>query len=89
MLSNCTKITSKNNLINKYYSVLIYDIQKQNKITSDVELIQKAVNEALSNIIVDEKVCYIKTLFNMIHNLIPHEKIICDDKDSPWINKDI
>ena len=35
MLSNCIKVTSKNNLINKYYSILIYDIQKQNKNTSD------------------------------------------------------
>ena len=35
MLFNYTKITSKNNLISKYYSILIYNIQKQNKITSD------------------------------------------------------
>ena len=62
---------------------------------ADVELIRKVANEfdwtrALSNAIVDEKVCYFtKTLLNIIHNFIPHERIICDDRDSPWINKDI
>ena len=35
MLSNCIKVTNKNNLMNKYYSILIYNIQKQNKNTSD------------------------------------------------------
>ena len=35
MLSNCIKVTSKNNLTNKYYSILIYNIKKQNKNTSD------------------------------------------------------
>ena len=26
---------------------------------------------------------------DMISKDIPHEKIICDDRDPPWINKDI
>ena len=57
------------------------------------KLIQRAVIQfdwlrALSNVNVDEKVfCFTKTLLNIIHNLIPHETIICDDKDPPWINK--
>ena len=29
VFSNCIKINSKNNLINKYYSILIHNIQKQ------------------------------------------------------------
>ena len=30
-----------------------------------------------------------KTIKNIISNYIPHETIICDDRDPPWINKDI
>ena len=28
-------------------------------------------------------------LFNKIQNFIPHKTIICDDRDPPWINKEI
>ena len=28
-------------------------------------------------------------LLNIIHNFIPHERVICDDRDLPWINKEI
>ena len=45
---------------------------------------------ALSNVNVDEKVYFFtKTLLNIIQNFIPHETIICDDRDPPWINKEI
>ena len=27
-----------------------------------------------------------KTIKNILSNYIPHEKITCDDRDSPWIN---
>ena len=30
-----------------------------------------------------------KTIKNIISNYIPHETITCDDRDPPWINKDI
>ena len=30
-----------------------------------------------------------KTIKNIMSNYIPHETIICDDRDPPWINKDI
>ena len=30
-----------------------------------------------------------KTIKNIMSNYIPHEKIICDDRDPPWINRDI
>ena len=26
---------------------------------------------------------------NIMQNVIPNENIICDDRDSPWINKEI
>ena len=32
---------------------------------------------------------YNTTIKNRIGNFIPHEAIICDDRDSPWINKRI
>ena len=60
------------------------------------ELIRRAINEfywirALSNVIsVDEKVCYFtEMLFNILQNFIPHERIVCHDRDLPWINKEI
>ena len=30
-----------------------------------------------------------KTIKNILSNYIPHETIICDDKDPPWFNKNI
>ena len=30
-----------------------------------------------------------RTIKNILHNLIPHEAIICDDRDPPWINSSI
>ena len=30
-----------------------------------------------------------KTLLNIIQNFVPHEAIICDDRDPLWINKEI
>ena len=62
---------------------------------ANTELIRRATDQfdwvrALSNVNVDEKVYFFtKTLPNIIQNFIPHEKIICDDRDPPWINKEI
>ena len=62
---------------------------------ADPELIQRTINEfvwirALSNISVDKKVCsFIKTLLNIIPNFIPHETIVCNNRDPPWINNKI
>ena len=53
------------------------------------ELIRRAIDQfdwlrALSNVNVDEKVYFFtKTLLNIIQNFIPHETIICDDRDPP------
>ena len=30
-----------------------------------------------------------KHILNIIQNFIPHETIICDDRDPPWINKEL
>ena len=39
---------------------------------------------------VNEKVnLFNKTIKNIILNDVPHETITCDDRDPPWINKDI
>ena len=40
---------------------------------------------ALSNVNVDKKVYFFtKTLLNIIQNFIPHEIIICADRDPPY-----
>ena len=61
----------------------------------NTELIRRAIDQfdwlrAFSNAIVDEKVPFFtKTLLIIIQNFIPHETIICEDRDRPWINKEI
>ena len=58
-------------------------------------LIRRAIDQfdwlrALSNVNVDEKVYFFtKTLLNVIQIFIPHETIICDNRDPPWVNKEI
>ena len=43
-----------------------------------------------TNIYVNEKVNLInKTIKSIILNYFPHEKIDFDDRDPPWINKNI
>ena len=32
---------------------------------------------------------FTKTPLSIVQNFIPHEVIICDDRDPPWINKEI
>ena len=62
---------------------------------ANTELIRRAIDQfdwlrALSNVNADEKVYFfIKTLLNIIQTFIPHEINICDDRDPPWINKEI
>ena len=62
---------------------------------ANTELMRRALDQfdrlrALSNVNVDEKVYFFtETLLNIILNFIPHETIICDDRDPPWINKEI
>ena len=43
-----------------------------------------------SNTSVNEKVdTFSKTILNILSNFIPHELIVCDDKDPPWFNNRI
>ena len=56
---------------------------------------QVSINEfpwerRFTNSDVDEKVhLFNKTIKNIVSNYIPHETIVCNDRDSPWINKNI
>ena len=57
------------------------------------ENIRKTINEFpwerhFANSDVDEKVyLFNKTIKNIVSNYIPHETIVCNDRDPPWINK--
>ena len=57
--------------------------------------IRKAINEfpwerRFENNSVNEKVNILNTTIkNILSNYIPHETITCDDRDPPWINKNI
>ena len=59
------------------------------------ELIRRAIsnfnwNRAFLNTNVNEKVSiFVSTVMNILSNFIPHETIVCDDKDPPWFNKAI
>ena len=62
---------------------------------ANTELIRSAIDQfnwlrVLPNVNVDEKVYFFtKTLLNIIQNFIPHKTIICNERDPPWINKEI
>ena len=72
------------------YEREVWDYQKTNS-----ENIRKAINEFLwerrfANSDVDEKVyLFNKTIKNIVCNYIPHETIVCNDRDPPWINENI
>ena len=57
---------------------------------ASADLIKQAINnfnweKAFSNTNINEKVSLInKTILNILCNYIPHENIICDNKDPPW-----
>ena len=62
---------------------------------ADAILIIQAIHgfnwkRGLSNLNVDEQVTiFNKTILNIMKNFIPHETIVCNDKDLPWFNKRI
>ena len=62
---------------------------------ANVDHIRRSIDEfswerCFANISVNNKVhMFNKTIKNIMSNYIPHETIICDDRDPPWINKDI
>ena len=59
---------------------------------SNVDLIRRSINEfdwdrAFTNKHVEEKVLiFNNTVLNVLSNFIPHELIVCDDRDPPWLN---
>ena len=62
---------------------------------ANADLIKRATNnlnweKAFSNTNINEKVSlFNKTILNILNNYIPHETIICDDKDPSWFNSQI
>ena len=60
---------------------------------ADAILIRRAIHEfnwkrALPNLNADEQVTvFSRTILNIMKNFIPHETVVCDDKDPPWFNK--
>ena len=59
------------------------------------DLIRRSVHEfswenRFSNIDLNQKVyLFNETINNILSNFIPHETIVCDDHDPPWINSKI
>ena len=62
---------------------------------ADINLIRRAMNEfnwerVFCNLDINEMVSVCNTTIkNIMANFIPHETIICDDRDTPWINNRI
>ena len=60
---------------------------------ANTELIKRVIEKidwqrAFLNTSVNEKVVN-NTVLNILSNFIPHETIVCDDKDPPWFNNKI
>ena len=62
---------------------------------ANADLIKQAISnfnweKAFSDTNINEKVSlFNRTILNILNNYIPHETIICDDKDPPWFNSRI
>ena len=62
---------------------------------ADTELIRRVVDhfnwqKAFLNKNVNEKVnIFNETILNILRNFIPHETVLCDDRDPPWFNTKI
>ena len=62
---------------------------------ANTELIRRAITDfnwyrAFVNTNANEKVSiFSNTILNILSNFIPHETIVCDDKDPPWFNRTI
>ena len=58
---------------------------------SNVDLIRRSINgltgiEPLQINMWMKSLIFNKTVLNVLSNFIPHEVIVCDDKDPPWLN---
>ena len=86
-------IYSKLNLRSEYPPPYIRRIWDYNR--SDTDSINRSIeifdwSYLFSGKNVNEQVeLFNKTLLNIFHNFIPNKIILCDDKDSPWMNGDI
>ena len=48
------------------------------------------MKERKSNTSINEKFdIFNRTILNVLSNFIPHETIVCNDKDPPWFNNRI
>ena len=62
---------------------------------TNVDLIQQAIEQfscekSFRNLNINEMVfLFNKTINFFFSNFIPHETVTCDDRDPPWINKNI
>ena len=62
---------------------------------ADTNLVRRAMNDfnwerAFFNLNTNEMVSVFNTIIkNIMTNFFPHETIICDDRDHPWINNRI
>ena len=62
---------------------------------ANTELIRRGINEfnwqrAFLNTNVNEKVdIFNSTILNILNSFIPHEFVVCDDKDPPWFKMKI
>ena len=72
------------------YKRLVWHYQQ-----TDTDLIKRATElldreKSLSNLDVNKEVSvFNETIMNIFENFIPHETITCNDKDPPWMNKQI
>ena len=75
------------------YSREIWQQARENYKQANTELIRPAITDfnldrAFLNTNVNEKVSiFSNTILNILSNFIPHETIVCDDKDPPWFNR--
>ena len=67
-----------------------YEREVQHFQKADINLIRKAIIKGFFSLDNNEEVSVCNTTIkNIIENFIPHEMIICDYKDPPWINNKI
>ena len=63
--------------------------------SASIDQIQRAIEQfswekLFKNLNINEMIfLFNRTIKNILSNYIPHETIICDDKDPPWINSNI
>ena len=80
------------NLTWKFTFPLPYEREIWEHGQGNTELIWREVHEfnwqrAFNNLNINERVSFFnKSILNIVSNFIPHETVICDERDRPWIN---